>query len=142
MQGVPAKMEQVFVNLLTNALDSLQGQKDRQIRIWVQAPPQTAVAGQLEVWIQDTGPGVAQDLQQQIFEPFFTTKPLGEGTGLGLSVTYGLLAEQQGSIRYEAVASGATFVVPPAVPGGRGVMTHVGPLKLSVARHPTPPLRR
>jgi signal transduction histidine kinase len=75
--------------------------------------------------IQDQGPGIASEDLPHIFEPFFTTKAVGEGTGLGLSVCYGIVQEHGGFIEVEsAVGAGTRFsVFLPAVSGGAGGST-------------------
>jgi C4-dicarboxylate-specific signal transduction histidine kinase len=105
--GNPIQLEQVCVNLLTNARDALADSTTKRITI----------ASRLEqerVYLTfcDTGGGIPEGLEQRIFDPFFTTKEVGQGTGLGLSITYGILKEHQGTI---AVASrpgdGALFTI-------------------------------
>ncbi|MGI9262464.1 MAG: ATP-binding protein [Woeseiaceae bacterium] len=67
---------------------------------------------ELIIEVEDDGPGIPDDIKANIFEPFFTTKPAGEGTGLGLSVTYGIIRDHGGDIRVEDVEGGGTrFVV-------------------------------
>ena len=71
-----------------------------------------ASRGMTEILIKDTGPGIPDEVQEKIFEPFFTTKSTGEGTGLGLSVSYAIVKEHKGTIR--AVSSpgeGTTFTL-------------------------------
>ncbi|MCP4301270.1 MAG: HAMP domain-containing protein [Gammaproteobacteria bacterium] len=69
-------------------------------------------SGDVLIEIEDDGPGIADDIKTKIFEPFFTTKPAGQGTGLGLSVTYGIIKDHGGDIRIEDVPGGGTrFVV-------------------------------
>jgi signal transduction histidine kinase len=62
--------------------------------------------------VSDTGPGISEEVADKIFEPFYTTKAAGEGTGLGLSVTYGIIRDHKGEIRVEkADSGGARFVI-------------------------------
>jgi two-component system, NtrC family, sensor kinase len=71
-----------------------------------------AVGGQVLIELQDSGPGISPELQKKIFEPFFTTKAAGQGTGLGLSVSYGIIESHGGRIEVRSsLGSGATFVI-------------------------------
>jgi C4-dicarboxylate-specific signal transduction histidine kinase len=103
----PIQLEQVFINLLTNARDALADSKRKTIRIASNREEE-----RIGIAFSDTGPGIPRELQQRIFDPFFTTKEVGTGTGLGLSITYSILKEYGGDI---SVASrpgeGATFVI-------------------------------
>jgi len=92
-----AQLNQVFMNILNNAIDALmeQDQLDRQIEI------ETAcVAGdRVEIRIRDNGPGIPHEVQEKLFNPFFTTKPVGQGTGLGLSICQQIIKNHQGHLR-------------------------------------------
>jgi two-component system, NtrC family, sensor kinase len=102
------QLNQVLFHLLNNAIDALLSELPSQPQIWITTRlknPQT-----LEITVADNGPGVPEVLQQQIFDPFFTTKPIGQGTGLGLSLSHQLMQSQGGLIRYQP-GEGATFVV-------------------------------
>lgn len=97
IQCYPAQLNQVFMNLLSNAIDALEDSaansgKAIQIRIT------TEVSGenQVSVRIADNGPGISREVQSKIFDPFFTTKPVGSGTGLGLSISYQIVKESHG----------------------------------------------
>ncbi|HON19402.1 MAG TPA: ATP-binding protein, partial [Salinivirgaceae bacterium] len=85
------KINQVIMNLLSNAIDAIDGTgkifiKTRKVDKWV------------ELSIRDTGIGIPEEVRKKIFDPFYTTKPVGKGTGLGLSITYGIVQEHHGTI--------------------------------------------
>jgi C4-dicarboxylate-specific signal transduction histidine kinase len=103
--GNPIQLEQVFINLLTNARDALADAKRKSIAI------ECTVDGQIvAIMFRDTGHGIPEGLDQRIFDPFFTTKEVGTGTGLGLSITYGIIKEHGGSISVESrPGEGASF---------------------------------
>ena len=103
--GNPIQLEQVFINLLTNARDALAEAERREVQI------SSGVAdGSVSVRLADSGPGIAPGIQQRIFDPFFTTKEVGAGTGLGLSITYSLVKEHHGEIWVEGrEGEGAVF---------------------------------
>ena len=108
------QLNQVWLNLLVNAAYAVR--RGGEVRIETRREGDTAV-----VAVGDTGDGIAPEHLPRIFDPFFTTKPVGEGTGLGLSVTYGIVERHQGGI---AVVSrpgdGTTFTVTLPVDAPRG----------------------
>jgi C4-dicarboxylate-specific signal transduction histidine kinase len=103
--GNSIQLEQVFINLLTNARDALAAADERRISV------QCSIEGDMVVLVlRDTGPGIPEGLEQRIFDPFFTTKEVGTGTGLGLSITYGIIKDHRGSITVESrPGEGASF---------------------------------
>ena len=106
VEGGEVRLQQVVVNLITNAADAMTGAETRRIRVTVRARPEPMVQ------VADTGPGIADP--GKIFEPFYTTKSVGdgEGTGLGLSISYGLVQSFGGNISGEnAEDGGAVFTV-------------------------------
>jgi len=105
--GDPHQLQQVFLNILNNAYDAVEG-TGRSGRIEVET---AAVGGFVEIRIRDNGPGIPNS--ERIFEPFFTTKPVGKGTGLGLSICYGIVRAHRGEISCEnnSDSDGCTFVV-------------------------------
>ncbi len=105
--GNSIQLEQVFINLLTNARDALTDAAVKRITI------QGACGdGWIEVQVRDSGPGIPPGLEQRIFDPFFTTKEVGAGTGLGLSITYGIIRDHQGTIDVmNAPDAGAIFTL-------------------------------
>jgi len=105
--GNAIQLEQVFINLLTNARDALAEAPRKFIQIAC-----STNASLVEILFSDTGPGVPEGLEQRIFDPFFTTKEVGQGTGLGLSIAYGIIKEHQGTItQVKHPDPGATFLV-------------------------------
>lgn len=107
--GDAYQLEQVFDNLLHNAAQALGESRRRSRHIRVAA---TVVGKMLRVNITDNGPGIAPHVLPRIFDPFFTTKDVGSGTGLGLSLVFGIVDKHGGSIRAESTyGHGATFVV-------------------------------
>ncbi|QEY30910.1 PAS domain S-box protein [Synechococcus sp. RSCCF101] len=89
----PNAIQQVLINLLTNAFDAVTGCETRRVRIGLSRDRDHAV---LE--IEDTGPGIPADQRTHIFDPFYTTKPEGKGTGLGLSTSWSIIQEHKGTI--------------------------------------------
>ena len=106
IRGQAGKLQQVFTNILINALQSL---KSGTRRIGVT----TSVSDNwVQIRLSDTGQGIPAEDLDKIFEPFFTTKDIGQGTGLGLSVTYGLVKNMSGDITVDSiVGEGTTFTV-------------------------------
>jgi signal transduction histidine kinase len=113
------KMEQVFLNLLTNAIEASGDEGD----IWVRT---RRVDRLVTVEVEDTGSGIPAAHLQKIFEPFFTTKEVGMGTGLGLSISYSIVEQHQGKLRAaNRPGGGAVFRVElpiePSIPPGGDV---------------------
>jgi C4-dicarboxylate-specific signal transduction histidine kinase len=107
VHGNSIQLEQVFINLLTNARDALAAAPRKLVHIECRRGESSAC-----VRVSDTGGGVPSGLEQRIFDPFFTTKQVGTGTGLGLSITYGIIQEHQGAIWLEnRPGEGATFAI-------------------------------
>jgi len=103
--------EQVIVNLLANARDAVATNPDgAPRRITVSAEHDTAT-GEAVVKVFDTGGGIPDHALDRLFEPFFTTKATGEGTGIGLSISYGIIRDMGGVIGAENGPDGAVFTV-------------------------------
>ncbi|HYF85557.1 sensor histidine kinase [Azospirillum sp.] len=107
VRGDAVRLEQVFVNLLRNAADAMDGSDERRLTL--------TAARDAEGWeirIRDSGTGIAEAHQFQLFDPFFTTKEVGQGLGLGLSLSYGIVRDFGGTLRAENNPDGgACFVV-------------------------------
>ncbi|HEX5939469.1 MAG TPA: ATP-binding protein [Dehalococcoidia bacterium] len=98
------QLQQVFFNVLTNAMQAVQDTPGPRIAVTT-----SAEAGDVIVRVTDNGPGVLADDVGRVFEPFFTTKKPGEGTGLGLSISYGIIRDHEGRIELRnEVSGGAT----------------------------------
>jgi len=105
------RLQQVFINIILNALDAMPG--GGELRIGLKAAGGAAV-----VRISDTGTGIKPEHRSRIFDPFFTTKGVGKGTGLGLSISYAIVKEHDGRIDVQSEAGrGSTFTI--TLPAGR-----------------------
>ena len=93
----PAQLNQVFMNILQNAIDALQDAGERPHKQIV-IKTETVAANQIQVRIQDNGPGMPSEIKNKIFDPFFTTKAVGKGTGLGLSICFQIINKHQGQM--------------------------------------------
>jgi len=118
IQADPNQIQQVILNLFTNAADAMNG--IGQISIVTRAITEDGIQ-YAEMSFTDTGPGILPEHLDKILEPFFTTKAAGKGTGLGLPVSYGILKRHGGELFVQSkVGSGSTFIVrlPVAAPDG------------------------
>ncbi|HEY2504877.1 MAG TPA: ATP-binding protein [Streptosporangiaceae bacterium] len=103
--GFPAELNQVWTNLIDNAVSAMGGSGTLTIRT-------TRDRDQLLVEFSDTGPGIPPEIQKRIFEPFFTTKPFGQGTGLGLDISSRIVINKHhGDLRVESVPGDTRFQV-------------------------------
>ncbi|MTH34101.1 two-component sensor histidine kinase [Paracoccus limosus] len=108
----PTRLQQVLVNLISNAADAVEGSADRRIELAARAGD-----GRVTITVRDHGPGVPQAIAARIFDPFFTTKGIGAGLGLGLSITANILRDLGGQISLTDARPGACFRVSlPACP--------------------------
>jgi signal transduction histidine kinase len=108
------KLNQVWMNLLGNALDAVVGRTDAAIDLTVRravsADHSPEAIDWVEVQVRDNGSGIAPADLTRVFEPFFTTKPIGSGTGLGLSIVYGAVKSHGGTITIESEPGSGTLV--------------------------------
>jgi two-component system C4-dicarboxylate transport sensor histidine kinase DctB len=101
------RLQQVMVNLISNALDAMAGSAEKQLTIRV-----VEIADAVVITVADTGPGIPHESMSSVFDPFFTTKEVGAGLGLGLSITYGIVKQFGGTIgARNAERGGAVFEV-------------------------------
>lgn len=99
------EIQQAFTNIINNAVQAMEGCGRLSLSI-------RSLGQCIEVRIKDSGPGISEENRERIFEPFFTTKELGEGTGLGLSLSREIINKYNGSVKVEnEVGKGATFIV-------------------------------
>jgi two-component system, NtrC family, sensor kinase len=107
VRGDEQKLQQVLLNLLVNAESALQSSMVRHLSVITRSRN-----GEVRIVVSDTGHGMPPSVSQRVFEPFFTTKPPGEGTGLGLSVSYGIIQAHEGTVAVESTPDvGTTFTI-------------------------------
>jgi signal transduction histidine kinase len=101
------QMRQVIINLVMNAVESMEGSGRLVMRTYADDR-----SGKCSLEISDTGSGIPEDKLSKIFDPFFTTKAAGKGTGLGLSTAYGIIKENRGNISVKSTSpAGTTFLL-------------------------------
>jgi two-component system NtrC family sensor kinase len=103
VMGDRGKLEQVFINILSNSLEAMP----EGGRLVISSSEKN---GLIEVRLSDTGTGIAEEDAARIFDPFFTTKEIGEGTGLGLSICYGIIKQHGGDIEISNAEGRGTMV--------------------------------
>ncbi|HEY9897212.1 MAG TPA: response regulator [Candidatus Sericytochromatia bacterium] len=115
----PSQLNQVFMNLLSNAIDALESSTTHNPTITIRTSaiakslPERTTLGGVTISIADNADGIPESIQTKLFDPFFTTKPVGKGTGLGLSISHQIITEKhQGKIEfYSTVGQGTEFAV-------------------------------
>jgi len=107
----PAQLNQVFMNILSNAIDELLAHHElSQPQIVIKT--RLVENNKIEVRIRDNGTGIAPEIKDKIFDPFFTTKPVGQGTGMGLAICYQVVERHRGKIEViSELGEGTEFVV-------------------------------
>lgn len=104
----PGKLNQVFMNILTNALDATGEEGE----IFIQTNWKGEDKQLINVSFRDTGIGMTPYEREHLFDPFFTTKEVGKGTGLGMSIAYGIIQQHQGSIEVKSEkGKGSEFII-------------------------------
>lgn len=130
VQGDGQQIEQVFINLISNAVDAMQEQEAGTISISL-----TTENGQARVHLDDTGPGIPQQVLDEIWTPFFTTKEIGKGTGLGLSIVQRIIRNHEGEIEAgNRPEGGARFII--RLPLGVGAITRSNDIPVLKALEP------
>lgn len=116
----PGQLNQVFMNILSNAIDALEEVDQQRSLDEIYAAPSMIYIStdpfdndHITIRIRDNGPGIPEQVRDRIFEPFFTTKPVGKGTGLGLSISYQVITEtHRGQLYCQLAAGGGTeFII-------------------------------
>ncbi|MDP1727078.1 MAG: ATP-binding protein, partial [Bacteroidota bacterium] len=101
----PGQLNQVFMNILANAADAIEGEGEIYIKTWQQDQS-------VCISFRDTGKGMPEEVRAHIFEPFFTTKPVGKGTGLGMSISFGIINTHNGTITVKSEpGTGTEFII-------------------------------
>jgi signal transduction histidine kinase len=100
------ELNQVWTNLIDNALDAMEPAGKGQLTIRTQRDHDS-----VKVSVIDNGPGIPADIQSSIFDPFFTTKDIGKGTGLGLDVVMQIIRQHHGSVKVQSEPGRTAFVV-------------------------------
>jgi signal transduction histidine kinase len=107
IEGNRSKLEQIFISIMTNAIQAIQSNGSILVEVTSDVEADTVLVN-----ISDNGPGIPKTEIKHIFEPFYTTKPVGKGTGLGLSVAYSLAKEHNGDIQVRSEdGKGTTFTI-------------------------------
>jgi len=104
--GREVEISQVIFNLLNNAYDAIEATQNPCIKV-----ESKDLGDMIELSVWDNGHGVAADIRTRIMEPFFTTKPIGQGTGLGLSVSKGIVEMHKGKLALDESAEKTRFVM-------------------------------
>ena len=106
VECLPGKMNQVFMNVLTNAIQAIDEQGEITITTRQISPDKISIS------FKDTGGGMDKAVRNRIFEPFFTTKPVGQGTGLGLAISYGIIDKHNGCLEvHSQLGQGSEFII-------------------------------
>lgn len=92
------QLNQVFMNILSNAIDALDSARDNQQQPTISIASEMLENNHVAIRIADNGPGIPPEILNRLFDPFFTTKPVGKGTGLGLSISYQIVVEKHGGL--------------------------------------------
>lgn len=105
-QGRAVQISQVLLNVLNNAFDAIQNQSEKWVRISVED-----LGSSFVFKITDSGPGIPKELRNKIFQPFFTTKQIGQGTGMGLSISVGIIRNHSGEFILDSQSKNTCFII-------------------------------
>lgn len=106
LQCNPSQISQVLLNLVNNAKDAIENLDDRWIEITLKCSSE-----QVELRVTDSGSGIPSAIREKLFQPFFTTKEVGKGTGIGLSVVFGIVQKHKGDIFVDDTSPNTSFVI-------------------------------
>ena len=104
MEGDQGKLQQILMNLITNAKDAVENRKEKKITINISNDEE-----KINIQVRDNGSGIPEPIQKDIFNPFFTTKEINKGTGIGLSLVANFIKELNGTIQFDSSEAGTTF---------------------------------
>ncbi|MEA5567098.1 ATP-binding protein [Anabaena sp. UHCC 0399] len=109
----PGQLNQVFMNILVNAIDALEEQQSRQKKNQITISTSIKDSQWVQIAIADNGSGIPEDVQSKIFQPFFTTKPSGKGTGMGMSISLQIITEKHGGKLdcFSTIGQGTEFII-------------------------------
>lgn len=112
IECTPGKINQVFMNIITNGLQSIVERQSYSPGTGILTIKTTSEDGHVKVSIKDNGTGIKDSVREKIFEPFYTTKPVGQGTGLGMSIVKGIIDSHNGTIEVVSnFGDGAEFII-------------------------------
>lgn len=105
IECLPGQINQVFMNILSNAIQAIGEKGTIYIRTWQDKE-------EVKISIKDTGTGMSEETKKKVFDPFFTTKEVGKGTGLGLSISFGIIEKHHGRIEVNSeTGKGSEFII-------------------------------
>jgi len=109
----PSQLNQVFMHLLNNAIDALEGERQAESHPQIRISTEMTANNTVKVCVADNGKGITEQVISRVFDPFFTTKPVGQGTGLGLSISYQIIVQKhQGKLTCHSIPSqGSEFII-------------------------------
>jgi C4-dicarboxylate-specific signal transduction histidine kinase len=106
IKGRKSQLIEVILNLLNNALEAANKTPVPWVKMWCNMEN-----NHFNLYVQDSGEGLSEEIVSRMFDPFFTTKEIGTGSGLGVCISQGILKEHNGSICYELIDNNTTFVI-------------------------------